>query len=129
MGHRLMASKVLTASAAPTDALLRTYAHCGRTRGKATLLLGHLNEAQPQYVTLDAMEDVQAYVLTAPGGDRLSTGMLLNGKILEFVANELPEMNGVAVDTAQPFVVPPLSVTFLEFGGAPAAVCGPELIV
>ncbi len=68
-------------------------------------------------------------MLTAPGGDRLSTGVELNGRLLEFADDVLPELSGASIDASQPFEVPPLSVTFLEFGGPAAAVCGADILV
>jgi len=127
--HRLMGPKVLKASVFPADPGLRTYAHCSRTSGKASLLLVHLREKKPQKVTLEGMKDVQAYVLTAAGGDYLSTGAQLNGKLLKFTDKRLPKLNGVSIDVRQPFYVPPLSVTFLEFSGPAAGPCCTEMIV
>ncbi|KAL5224762.1 hypothetical protein ABZP36_011401 [Zizania latifolia] len=146
--HRLMGTKVLDATFSGTN-MIRAYAHCARDSPGITLLLINLsgNITNQVSVTSEGTHAqtvkkhsrkvrhvpgfVQAagsmreeYHLTPKDGSLQSQVMLLNGRALVTDANgNIPRLEPVKVDTAQPIAVAPYSIVFAHIPNFSAPVC------
>ncbi|EAZ36024.1 hypothetical protein OsJ_20330 [Oryza sativa Japonica Group] len=141
--HRLMGTKVLSATFNGTN-MIRTYAHCAKDSPGITLLLINLSGNTTSQVSvtsegahantvkkhsrktrhLAAGSMREEYHLTAKDGSLQSQVMLLNGRALVADENgEIPRLEPVKVDAAQPIAVAPYSIVFAHIHNFPAPAC------
>ncbi|WOL20306.1 heparanase-like protein 3 [Canna indica] len=139
--HRLMGKHVLSTSFTGTN-MIRAYAHCARESQGITLLLINLsgNSTTQVYISTQTAYSLkhehhlgarrtrfnhiprfrktteftrEEYHLTGKDGDLHSQTMLLNGDILAVDSHgNIPELDPVKVDAAQPITVAPFSIVF-----------------
>ena len=112
---------MLAIASPPADPLVRAYAFCGaRAPGTAVLLFVHLGAA-PACVNppgiADPTQDRLEYALTPTDGTVESQGVALNGgaPLALGASGALPPLSGRAVPSSTAIVLPPLSVTIVEF--------------
>ncbi|XP_052160514.1 heparanase-like protein 3 isoform X2 [Oryza glaberrima] len=141
--HRLMGTKVLSATFNGTN-MIRAYAHCAKDSPGITLLLINLSGNTTSQVSvtsegahantvkkhsrktrhLAAGSMREEYHLTAKDGSLQSQVMLLNGRALVADENgEIPRLEPVKVDAAQPIAVAPYSIVFAHIHNFPAPAC------
>uniref|UniRef100_A0A8R7QW53 Heparanase-like protein 3 n=1 Tax=Triticum urartu TaxID=4572 RepID=A0A8R7QW53_TRIUA len=131
--HRLMGTKVLDAKFSGTTNLIRAYAHCAKNSTGITLLLMNLHGNARNDVSLTSEELLvveasgvtrEEYHLLPEGGDIHSQVMLLNGRALTTDADgNIPRMEPIILDAAQPIAIEPLSIVFAHMPNYYAPVC------
>ena len=117
MWQRLIGTRVLSVTVAPTDPRIRVYAFCGTANGTATLIIVNLGPAAT-CLAPPGIADIIAprieYRLTPTDGTVLSSGIDLNSVTLNFNADgTLPSLAGTPADASSPISVDALSVTFV----------------
>jgi heparanase len=117
--HRTMGTTVLSAGPGSPDTV-HLYAHCMKDKpGGVTLLALNLNRTEP--ARFDIPAGGVRFTLTA--NDLMGRTVELNGKELMVAPNgDLPEFQGSPVKKGK-MVLPPASISFVEFAGAANAAC------